>query len=294
MATKAIEVVHITDPGCPWAYSESPALAVLRWRYGDQLQWRIALIGLSEDLARYEKLGYTPESMASGFVKFRDDYGMPFDVVPRKRHQFTGYACRAIVATRLVSPEHELEAFRALQFTRFATQEFFDEENSVRRSLARVHGLDVDAVIPAIGDDATEAAYQADRAEVRAAAGSPTEFQGKANSSDGVVRHTAPSLIFTHTDGRSLEAGGFQPIEAYDVCIANLDVSLRRRTAAENVDEAISEVGYSLTTAEVAAVMAPHLTAPDIEAAEHLLIKATARGELRGESLGDSTLWHLA
>ena len=31
----AISVTHFTDPGCPWAYSASPALAVLHWRYGD-------------------------------------------------------------------------------------------------------------------------------------------------------------------------------------------------------------------------------------------------------------------
>ena len=33
-----VEVTHFSDPGCPWAYSASPALAVLRWRYGDR--WR--------------------------------------------------------------------------------------------------------------------------------------------------------------------------------------------------------------------------------------------------------------
>ena len=36
----AIAVTHFTDPGCPWAYSARPAHAVLRWRYGDALQWR--------------------------------------------------------------------------------------------------------------------------------------------------------------------------------------------------------------------------------------------------------------
>ena len=32
-----VSVTHFTDPGCPWAWSASPALAALRWRYGDQL-----------------------------------------------------------------------------------------------------------------------------------------------------------------------------------------------------------------------------------------------------------------
>jgi 2-hydroxychromene-2-carboxylate isomerase len=294
VTTTAIDVVHITDPGCPWAYSESPALAVLRWRYGDQLAWRLALIGLSEDIEVYKKLGYTTEQMAAMFIEFRDKYGMPFDGAPRSRPSHSGYACRVIVATRLVSREHELEAFRALQFAGFATTALVDEEEDVRAALAHVDGLDVNAVITAVGNDTTEAAYQADRAEVRKAEGSPTEFQGKARSADGVVRYTAPSLIFTHSDGRSLEAGGFQPVEAYDVCIANLDTTLERRAEATDVAEAITVVGYSLTTAEVAATMAPHLTEPDLEAAERALISAEAGGDVRSEPLGSSTLWHLA
>ena len=74
---------------------------------------------------------------------------------------------------------------------------------------------------------------------MRTAAGSPTEFQGKAANSDGAVRYTAPSLIFTHRDGRSLEAGGFQTVEAYDVVIANLDTTLERRPPAEDVAEVL-------------------------------------------------------
>jgi protein-disulfide isomerase-like protein with CxxC motif len=42
-----IDVIEFTDPGCPWAYSASPALAALQWRYGDQLEWRIVTIGLT-------------------------------------------------------------------------------------------------------------------------------------------------------------------------------------------------------------------------------------------------------
>lgn len=129
---------------------------------------------------------------------------------------------------------------------------------------------------------------------MRQAAGSPTEFQGKAANTDGAVHHTAPSLIFTHDSGESLEAGGFQPIEAYDVCIANLDPTLDRRAAADDPVEAIETVGYALTSAEVAAVMAPHLTPPDVSAAEAMLIDAAEAGRLRGEPMASSTLWHLA
>ena len=50
-----IDVTHFTDPGCPWAYSASPALATLRWRYGDQLRWTLVTIGLAEDSALYAR-----------------------------------------------------------------------------------------------------------------------------------------------------------------------------------------------------------------------------------------------
>ena len=46
--TATITVTHVSDPGCPWAWSASPHHAVLRWRYGGQLAWRLALIGLAE------------------------------------------------------------------------------------------------------------------------------------------------------------------------------------------------------------------------------------------------------
>ena len=153
--------------------------------------------------------------------------------------------------------------------------------------------VDADAVIAGIEDEATEAAYQADRALVRTAAGSPTEFQGKAANSDGAVRYTAPSLLFEHRDGSRLEAGGFQPVEAYDVVIANLDTSLERRPPGEDVVEILGAFPYALTTREVAAVMAPHLTPPDDREAEAALIDAAAAGAIRRETIGGGELWQL-
>ena len=77
-----------------------PHHAVLRWRYGAQLDWRLALIGLAESGADYDARGYAPGSGARGYLRFRE-YGMPFDTQPRERNIGTGRACRAIVAARL-------------------------------------------------------------------------------------------------------------------------------------------------------------------------------------------------
>ena len=77
------------------------------------------------------------------------------------------------------------------------------------------------------------ALYEADRARARSAEGSPTHAQDRFSTSDGPVRYTAPSVIFEHEDGGSYEVGGFQPFEAYDTALANLDPGSsagRRRT----------------------------------------------------------------
>ena len=290
--TATISVTHASDPGCPWAYSAWPAHAVLHWRYGDQLDWRLALIGLTEDPSVYDGRGYTPERGARGYLGFRR-FGMPFDTQPRERNIATGRACRAVVAARLQDPATELPAFRALQLARFTTTTLFDTDDGIRAALTAA-GLDGDAIVAAIDAEATEAAYQEDRALVRTAAGSPTEFQGKAANSDGAVRYTAPSLIFAHRDGRTLEAGGFQTAEAYDVIIANLDPTLDRRPPAEDVTEVLGILPFALTTREVAAVMAPHLVEPDERAAEEALIAAAATGAVRRESVGGGALWHAA
>ena len=86
----------------------------------------------------------------------------------------------------------------------------------------------------------SDAAYEADRRAARSAAGGPAEAQGRAANSDGAVRYTAPSLVFETEDGRRLEAGGFQPLEAYDVCLANLDPTLARRPPATDVAELLA------------------------------------------------------
>jgi 2-hydroxychromene-2-carboxylate isomerase len=288
-----IAVTHYTDPGCPWAYSASPHLAVLRWRYGDQLDWTTVMIGLTEDPQAYIARGYSPAMMTQGYRRFRR-LGMPFATQPKERVSATGRACRALVAVRRLDPAREDEALRALQFAQFTTTLLFDTDEGIRAALARVEGLDADAVLAALDDPQVEADYQADRARTRTAEGSPTEFQGKAANSDGAVRFTAPSLQFTHADGRMLEAGGFQPVEAYDVCIANLDPTLTRRPPAADPVEALGAFPYALTTREVAGLLAQHLTDADDDAAEEALIAAAGEGRVVREGLGNSALWHLA
>jgi 2-hydroxychromene-2-carboxylate isomerase len=284
-----IRATHFSDPGCPWAYSISPALAVMYWRYSDGIDWRLVTIGLTESGAQYEARGYSPARSARGYRAFRR-YGMPFATEPRRRIPGTGRACRAIVATRLSDPANEYAAFRALQFGWFTSPLVLDEDADIAAALQRVPGLDVDSVVGAIDSPAVVEAYEADRTEARSAAGGPTEFQGKAANTDGEVRFTAPSVVF-EGDAGSIEAGGFQSVEAYDLAVANLDRSLGRRAAPEDPLEALEAMPYGLTTQEVAAVMARGNDAPDRAAAEDALIGLVADGAVARVALADDALW---
>jgi protein-disulfide isomerase-like protein with CxxC motif len=288
-----IEVTHFTDPGCPWAYSANPALTTLRWRYGDGLRWTLVTIGLTEDRRQYADRGYSPIRAAIGWRTTFARFGMPFAFTPKDGLSATSPACRAIVATRLDAPEHEMAAFRALQIAQFTTTGVLEDPVALRGALAAVPGLEADAVVARIDDPDVVAAYEADRARARTAAGSPTEFQGRSANSDGAVRYTAPSLVFEN-GGQRLEAGGFQPIEAYDVVVANLDPALPRRPPASDPVEVLAAFPYPLATAEVAAVMTEHLGVPDVEAAQAALLTAAGEGGVAQRPLGDSALWELA
>jgi protein-disulfide isomerase-like protein with CxxC motif len=294
MSSSPISLTHFSDPHCPWAYSASPAHAVLRWRFGNQLDWRLVLIGLSETPDRYIKSGYTPVRSAQGYKKFGRRFGMPFGGQPRERVTGTGLACRLVVAARLQQPAAEFTVFRALQLAQFTTTALLDEADGLRAALAPVADrVDVEPLVAALDSEAVETAYQEDRALARTAEGRPIHAQGRDADTDGAVRYTAPSVIFTTGDGRSLEVGGFQPLEAYDTALANLDVSLERRPAATDPVDVLRALPYAPVTREVAACMAGNLDEVDDNAAELALIAAAGEGLVRREAVGDGALWHL-
>jgi 2-hydroxychromene-2-carboxylate isomerase len=286
----SIRATLYTDPACPWAYSATPALTVLRWRYRDQLDWRLVTIGLREQ-AGEPSSSYTPARQAAGSRRFRDRYGMPITAAPRPRPVATGRACRAIVAARLAHPGREFAVQRALAFAWFNSSDLLDEDQGIAAALAGVEGIDAAALAAALDSDAVGVAYAADRAQARSAAGGATEFQGKAAISDGLVRYTAPSVIFEGADGRALEAGGFQPLEAYDVLIANLDVTLERSGPPEQGPLELHEhFGDGLCTQEVAVLLAGNLIDVDRAGAEDALLALVAEGRASREPLGDDAI----
>src|ERR1700755_2786810 len=79
-----VQVTHVTDPLCPWAYSFEPVLRTLEARYGDQLEFRTVLIGLVETVAESVARGSSPEGRALSALRFRR-FGMPITPHIRER-----------------------------------------------------------------------------------------------------------------------------------------------------------------------------------------------------------------
>jgi hypothetical protein len=251
------------------------------------------LIGLAESGDQYVARGYTTVDRALGWTTFRDRFGMPFAPSPKARVAGTARGCRAVVAARLASPGSEWAVLRALQLANFTSPLLLDDDDQVRGVLERVPGVDAAAVVARLDDPEVTEAYERDRAEARTAAGSPTELQGKTATTDGPVRYTAPSVIFER-DGRRLEAGGWQTIEAYDVVVANLAPDIDRRDAPDGVAPLLARFPEGLTTQEVAALLVRGNDAPDRIAAERQLLRAVADGVATRAPLGGDALWRPA
>jgi predicted DsbA family dithiol-disulfide isomerase len=284
-----ISATLYNDPACPWAYSERPALRVLDWRYGSQLDWRLVLIGLTEEASQYERRGYTPLRGALNQLNFRR-YGMPFAPAPKPRLSATARACRAVVAARLLAPGSEWVVFRALQLANFTSPILLDDDNDLLAVLEHVPGVDASRIVSTLDSREVTEAYERDRAEARSAAGSAAELQRKTATTDGPVRFTAPSVVF-EVRGERLVAGGFQPVEAYDVLIANLDPALERRLPPDSPVPLLEYFGEGLTTQEIAALLAAGNDRPDKASAEAALIELVAAGEAVRRPIGDDALW---
>jgi predicted DsbA family dithiol-disulfide isomerase len=288
-----ISTTLYSDPACPWAYSESPALRVIEWRYGDQLDWRLVLVGLTEDASQYEARGYSPVRGVLGQARFRDRYGMPFSTQIKPRLSATSRACRAVVAARMQHPGSEWRVFRALQFANFNSPMLLDDDAHIAEAIRIVPGIDPDQIVAQIDAPEVLAAYRADREQTRQAAGSAAELQGKTATTDGPVRFTAPSVVFER-DGRRLVAGGFQPVEAYDVLVANLDPQLHREPPPETPAPLLERFPDGLTTQEVAALLTHGNDTPERAAAEAALLELVAAGEAVRHPLGDDAVWQSA
>jgi protein-disulfide isomerase-like protein with CxxC motif len=265
----------------------------LRHRYGSGLDWKLGMIGLAENYELYVEKGFTGTLMATHAASFSRKYGMPVTTAAKPRPLATWPACRTVVATRLHQPELEAQVHRALQVAWFTTTALLDQDDALLEVLSKVDGLDSGEIVQAAANDSDVAdAFASDREIARSAKGSPTEAQNKHAMDGDLSRYTAPSLLMTGTDGRTLEAGGFQPLEAYDVIIANADPTLPRHKT-ETAAEALEASTWPLAVVEVASILAPPLTPPDIEATEVALIELAASGNAERIAAGNGAFYSI-
>jgi 2-hydroxychromene-2-carboxylate isomerase len=286
-----IKATVFNDAGCPWGYSANPAFRVLEWRYGAQIEWRLVVIGLRDEVTEVMRERFDPGGVTRLTV-FRDRYRMPFTLQPKARAASTGRGCRAVVAARLLFPGSEFRVLRALQLANFTTELLLDDDDQIREALAELPGIDAGAIVERLDGAEVVAAYERDKAEARSAAGTAVEAQDKAKTTElGLVRYTAPSVVFER-DGQRLVAGGWQSELAYDVCIANLDPTLSRTPPPETAAPLLEYFPDGLTTAEVAALLAPGPDyVPDYAAAEQELLKLAATRAVAHLRLGTDSLW---
>ena len=158
-----ITATYFTDPGCPWGYSFRPVHARLVWRFGDQIDWRLVMIGLAESSQEYAERRFTPAGMAASLRDFERRWGMPFAFAVKPRVAATSRACRAIVAVGETAPERADAALRALQLMHFTTGGLLDDDDDIERALGQVAGVDAARVVARIDDPEIVAAYERDR-----------------------------------------------------------------------------------------------------------------------------------
>ncbi|HEY3766257.1 MAG TPA: DsbA family protein [Gaiellales bacterium] len=291
MAAEPVHVTQYTDPSCPWAYSAEPFLRALEWRYGDGLVWRTVVIGLSEDTVARERAGVTPASRVAGWKGYETRFGMPVSSVPRTRLISSGRACRAVKAAEHVAAGTGARLMRALRMAWFTSTLLLDTDAGIAAA-AGATGLDGGTITAAIADPAVEDAYQRDRAEARGAAqtGQAAVAQDRAAVSADGARFTAPSLVFTRGSDR-LVAGGWQPFDAYDLCIANLAPELPRRPAPEP-QQLLARYPGGLVTVEVAEVCRDRNDDRDPAATAAALAELEQAGAVWRSPIGDdASLW---
>jgi predicted DsbA family dithiol-disulfide isomerase len=255
----ALLIREFTDPACPFAFSAEPGRWRLNWLFGDQIEWQLRLVVLSESPDDYEAKGFTPERQVGALESIQRRYGMPIDTSRRPRMVATVHACRAVVAARIHAPEHERALLRRLRIHGMAG-ELIDEPGVIARC-AREAGLDPMMVFRAVADDpSVEVALREDMAAARAPSVASLALDHKLAAAEGQRldhRYTCPSYEIERCGGAGwprFDAPGFQPVEVYEAAIANLAPELDRRPAPDSVEDVLAWAGEPLATAEVAAV----------------------------------------
>ena len=254
--TPRVTIRHFTDPGCPFAFSAERQRHRLLWLYGEQIEWELRMIVLSEEKGEWRS--------SPTFKRLQLQYGMPIDWQERLWGPATIHACRAVVAARLRWPERADALLRRLRVLSMAGA-LLDDSDTLELAAGQA-GLPVAELAAYCAEPEVEEALRADMRAARA-------------RDNG---YSCPRYEIVASDGRRLDVPALRPIDAYEVALANLEPSLTRRPDPGSAHEVIAWAGIPLATAEVAAVC--HREIPDVRA-------ELAREGARFEPVGGDGYW---
>jgi 2-hydroxychromene-2-carboxylate isomerase len=241
----ALAITLFTDPACPFAFSAEPQRMRLRWHYGEGLEWTTRMIVLTREEGEAEKL-------AEGAPGLQRKYGMPIEPSPYPRPASSEPACRAVVAARLNAAERAEPLLRALRVRTMAGG-LLDDQGLIDGAAADA-GIEPAELAGWLASEEVGAALEADADAARSPAPAARALDHKLGGPKEERRYSAPSYEIHGPGGATIVVPGFNPIEAYEVAIANLDPGLERRPAPDDVGELLDWAPYPLATVEVMAI----------------------------------------
>jgi 2-hydroxychromene-2-carboxylate isomerase len=241
-----------TDPACPFAFSAEPVRQRLRWHYGDGLSWMMRMIVLTLEPGEAGKL-------AQGAPTLQRRFGMPIDPVPYAREASSEPACRAVVAARVHAPERAQALLRRLR-VRTMVGGLLDDPELIDGA-AREAGIEPAQLSRWAASAEVSAELEADIAAARHPIAAARALGHKLGGPEQERRYTAPTYLI---DG--VVVPGFNPVEAYEVVIANAAPGLTRRPTPASAQEVLGWAPEPLATAEIALIMQT-----DIESARRAL-----------------------
>ena len=251
-----ILVRHYTDPTCPFAFSAERQRLRLEWLYGEQLEWELHMVVLSDERPG-EKL--PPERLASGRRELQLRYGMPIDWRPVEANASLP-ACRAVVATRLHAPDREEALLRRLRVLQFSSLDIDDPAIIDRAaSEALIEPAELHAWT---ADPEVESVLEADKRASRSPSPASRAQDYKLGGPEEARRYTCPSYELIRVaepppdwpTASRVDLPGYRPVEAYETALANIGPELVRRADPESVEQGLAWAGMPIATAEVAAV----------------------------------------
>lgn len=214
-----VDILEFTDPVCVWCWGSEPTLRALKHQYGDQVRIGFVMGGLVPDINTFmdarNNIGGGPEqsnrAVAAHWLQAAERHGMPIGTegfgLFSDEHRST-YPQN--IAYKAAQQQGEELATRFLRRMREASEveAMVTSTIEVQTQLAAEVGLDVGALLKAVGDGSAEAAFHDDQAFIRGfgSTGFPAfliRYRGKAGLLPGWQPfETFAQIIESFTNGQ--------------------------------------------------------------------------------------------